>query len=808
MIITWWRTWWRQRGRAHHRPVRLRQRDLALENLEDRRLLSAALASDPILGALTNEKPSTADIAIVHLAVPGDAGAPDAAVVSGLAIAGSQWSLTGSDPAGTHFGPVPVNTLPAAQPGMVGSAAAVDAAFAAGLIPMSGNSVNHGRVSTAAAQDLGAGVPDGGASLTGVDPFVIDGGLASGGGSSSATPGDSGGSSIAPADSGSGGIVAAQGVAPATGATATPAGGVVSAFQQGGNQASGGTGDTSGGASGTTTTLGTDASASTARADQGVATGDRTAGDLEWVGAGTRWQSSDGGDQGGTSGGATSDDDTGAAADDGSASSGDGGKSSGKNGTRTDHSQANDQDDLGDQGTADGTSSGGAGRRHGGRARGAGRVAGAPTDQGATAPDTPDDSATNAVTSFPGDFGVGQESTGGEPAAAAPAGVALATIATGQPAAMSAGAAGRHYHRHRVGPPLVPSMSEAELTYVATDWCQVSDDGTDPPGGYFQQNCDFTTKVSNLGGFRPDGLARAEKGSALGEKADWRSLGAPTRAANETPVLIGWGNAGAALSGGEGVAEGLDLVYSFQAAAAVRGSGVTGVHHVPARAVNRQDLGSEDPGVVLAGSARFFTSRPLPPVEAGHGQNGGSWQAAAVATAEVDAEPIEHLVAGSFAARHLKSDGNGSGDSQRLDGRGWWGIVGQFILAPQFPHNHQPTIMLAVADEPSRDALNIALVKANFLVLTAATAREAMKLLRTPLSPVDVALLDVHLPDVNGVDLCSRLRELYPTLPVLVCTDQAEHGDVNQLQKLNVLRVFSKPVAIGELLAAVKGIVS
>ncbi len=104
--------------------------------------------------------------------------------------------------------------------------------------------------------------------------------------------------------------------------------------------------------------------------------------------------------------------------------------------------------------------------------------------------------------------------------------------------------------------------------------------------------------------------------------------------------------------------------------------------------------------------------------------------------------------------------------------------------------------------------MNVALVKANFLVLTAATAREAMKLLRTPLSPVDVALLDVHLPDVNGVDLCSRLRELYPTLPVLVCTDQAEHGDVNQLQKLNVLRIFSKPVAIGELLAAVKGIVS
>ncbi len=789
--------------------MRLRQRDLALESLEDRRLLSAALLSDPILQALANERPPTADVAIVHLdGSPGagfTAGEHDPAVASAPGAAGGQTSLTESFPGRAYLGSI---SMPARQPGFVDSPSLVDATFAAGLNPVAGDSGSRGRVSTAGAADLGSAVPDGGAFFTAVGGFLIDGDLAGGGGSSSANSGDSRGAAVVPDDSGSGSTVAAQGITLSTVPAATAADAISGPQLLGGNQASDGTGDASGTVVGATTNPGTGTTASSSKTDQGIATGDQTAGDLEWPGIGTRRQLSDGADPGGTSD-ATSGDDTGTASDGDSTSSGNGGHSSGKTGTRTDPSQSNDQADSGDQtDAADGASSTGASRRsggHGGRVRGE-RVAEDPTDQGPAGPDTPDESATNAGTSFPGDFAKGAEPTGGELQAIDPADDSLVAMATDQPVTRAAGTAGRHHHL-RAGPFFAPNIAAADLNYGTTDWCQASDGGMDPSGGYFQQTCDFTTKVSNLGSFRPDGLARADKAPALGEKTDWRSLGSQMRGASGPPVLIGWGSPGAALSTGEGTAESLDLVYNFQAAATVRGPGLTGIHHVPARAANRQNLGLGDRNPAPAGSVSFFATRSVPPVEAGRGHDQGSWQAA-VATAETDSERIEHLVAGSFAARHLNSDGASSGDAQRLDGRGWWGIVGQFVLAPQFPHNHQPTIMLAVADEPSRDALNVALVKANFLVLTAATAREAMKLLRTPLSPVDVALLDVHLPDVNGVDLCSRLRELYPTLPVLVCTDQAEHGDVNQLQKLNVLRIFSKPVAIGELLAAVKGIVS
>ncbi len=117
---------------------------------------------------------------------------------------------------------------------------------------------------------------------------------------------------------------------------------------------------------------------------------------------------------------------------------------------------------------------------------------------------------------------------------------------------------------------------------------------------------------------------------------------------------------------------------------------------------------------------------------------------------------------------------------------------------------HQPTVLLVEDDELVRDAMTRFLVREGYLVLTAATGHDAIGLLRTPLSPIDVVLLDVHLPDVSGIDLCARLRELHPKLPVVVCTGQADHEEATELLKLGIHRYFCKPIAMEELLASVE----
>jgi DNA-binding response OmpR family regulator len=96
------------------------------------------------------------------------------------------------------------------------------------------------------------------------------------------------------------------------------------------------------------------------------------------------------------------------------------------------------------------------------------------------------------------------------------------------------------------------------------------------------------------------------------------------------------------------------------------------------------------------------------------------------------------------------------------------------------------------------------LAREGYLVLTAATGHDALGILRRPFSPIDVVLLDVQLPDVSGIVICAHLRELYPGLPVIVCTGEATPEEVAELLKLGVHRYFQKPIAPDELLSAVE----
>ncbi len=119
------------------------------------------------------------------------------------------------------------------------------------------------------------------------------------------------------------------------------------------------------------------------------------------------------------------------------------------------------------------------------------------------------------------------------------------------------------------------------------------------------------------------------------------------------------------------------------------------------------------------------------------------------------------------------------------------------------PHRHsQPTVLLVEDDELVRDAMTKTLVRAGYLVMTAPTARDAISLLRTPLSPIDVVLLDINLPDVSGVDLCARIRELQPNLKVVVCTGGTDPEEAAELLRMGIDGYFPKPVPMDELLAA------
>ena len=96
------------------------------------------------------------------------------------------------------------------------------------------------------------------------------------------------------------------------------------------------------------------------------------------------------------------------------------------------------------------------------------------------------------------------------------------------------------------------------------------------------------------------------------------------------------------------------------------------------------------------------------------------------------------------------------------------------------------------------------LLATGYRTLEATTGGEAVQLAAK--HAPDLVLMDVHLPDVDGVHALRRLRadERTAAIPVLAVTAQAMHGDRERLLAAGFDGYISKPVNIGELIGTVR----
>jgi DNA-binding NtrC family response regulator len=113
------------------------------------------------------------------------------------------------------------------------------------------------------------------------------------------------------------------------------------------------------------------------------------------------------------------------------------------------------------------------------------------------------------------------------------------------------------------------------------------------------------------------------------------------------------------------------------------------------------------------------------------------------------------------------------------------------------------TILLVDDERNILVTLSRALSLDGFTVETASGGREALE--KIAASPVDVVVMDVRMPDLDGLSVLQKARELRPGLPVVIMSGHGSIETVRTAFKLGAFDYLEKPITEREkLLAAVK----
>ena len=99
-----------------------------------------------------------------------------------------------------------------------------------------------------------------------------------------------------------------------------------------------------------------------------------------------------------------------------------------------------------------------------------------------------------------------------------------------------------------------------------------------------------------------------------------------------------------------------------------------------------------------------------------------------------------------------------------------------------------------------------ALAELGFRAIEAPSAAKALELAEENKSDIVLALVDLGLPDSPGEELVSKLRALYPLLPIIVASGRGT-GDIDAgLRALQNMIILPKPYDFEELRRAVENL--
>ena len=123
------------------------------------------------------------------------------------------------------------------------------------------------------------------------------------------------------------------------------------------------------------------------------------------------------------------------------------------------------------------------------------------------------------------------------------------------------------------------------------------------------------------------------------------------------------------------------------------------------------------------------------------------------------------------------------------------------------PERPAATILFVDDDAGNRQTMGYFLGQAGYHVLEAATGAETLALSRdTSGARPDLVILDVNLPDIDGFEVCRRLRTASRWAPVLIVTARDAVADRVHGLDAGADDYLTKPFSLDELLARLRAL--
>ena len=129
----------------------------------------------------------------------------------------------------------------------------------------------------------------------------------------------------------------------------------------------------------------------------------------------------------------------------------------------------------------------------------------------------------------------------------------------------------------------------------------------------------------------------------------------------------------------------------------------------------------------------------------------------------------------------------------------------QVLTARLFPElgrrqSPRPFGILVVDDELGvRALLEIWLRKQGFAVWLAAGGQEALTLYRNDLESIDLVLLDLRMPGMDGAQTLAALQELNSSVCTCFMSEDTGHYTAEHLRELGAAAILPKPFRLGEV---------